>query len=66
MSLCRKPSFISTMIPSVVALCRRGKTAIVEGNLANLEKLVRKGKATPEVLEDRLSKVRGLQVEQRF
>ena len=38
-------------------ICRRAKTALIEGNLANLEKLVRKGKTTPEVVEDRILKV---------
>ena len=37
---------------------RRGKAALVDGNLANLNKLVRKGKADADVLEDRLRKVR--------
>ena len=41
-----------------LGVCRRAKAALVEGNLANLEKLLRKGKTTPDVLEDRLAKVR--------
>ena len=37
---------------------RRGKAALVEGNLAKLNKLVRKGKTDADVLEDRLQKAR--------
>jgi hypothetical protein len=39
---------------------RRGKAALVDGNLATLNKLVRKGKADADVLEDRLRKVLGM------
>lgn len=43
------------------SICRRAKTALLEGNLETLLKLARKGKKlTPEIIQDRKQKVGAL------